>query len=626
MGQLGNAPLPQEIAQGADPGELLDFAWACEPPLRLAERYAALDRLEQLLEQSGDRLAAPPGRDWALELIAERAIDAVSNVRLKQALELSEQVLARADPSSRIAIARASLARARVWAWEGTEETRRRADVLLDEAAALFAELGHSDWQGYTVFWRGYSVHFEAGHIRRAAELIEEALTILADDSPRRATVLNYYADALVDLGRLDEADAVLTQSQQRAERDQNQMQRGYAAWTRAHLVAARGDAYAAERLLHEIERDADDWFETHIGVAFLTDAAILLNRLGLDTQSEVYLDKAATRMPNDETVKQARAMIMARSGEPGPGLDALQALVRGDWLDKRWMWRHTLLSAWATFRAGRDGAGELAARAFAQAQETAGIITALVHEPDITMALAPLAERRGSALARGLLLQSERPRQLLVRLFGEPSVTTSTGELIELPPGMPGELVRMLALHPLGLPTDVVLEEFFPDAPVDAARQRLRQVLTRLRSSTGQELVIRSEDQLLLVPAWVDVREFLAAAERVRAASGPRAVQQAYGALALWREPLLPADPYAAWTESARNEVEYRHLALLDLVAADAIKRRSHQEALTALEAAMRADPEDTSRPPQAAEQLRQLGREASAESLAARETSDRD
>ncbi len=631
MGQLGKELLPQEIARSTDPGGLLEFAWACEPALRLSERYAALDRLEQLLEARDGQPAAPPGRDWAMELVAERAIDAVSNVQLKQGLDLAERVLAGADPSCRIAIARASLARARAWAWEGTEETRRRADVLLAEAAALFGALGHSDWHGYAVYWRGYAVHFEAGHVRRAVALMEEALTILAPDSPRRGTVLNFYADALIDLGRLDEADAALAESQRLAERDRNQMQRGYYTWTRAHVAAARSDAYAAERLLREVERDANDWFETHIGVAFLTDAAILLNTLGLDAQAEAYLDKAMMRLPTDETVRQARAMMLARGGDPWEGLEALQALVRGNWLDKRWIWRHSLLSAWATFRGGREGAGELAARAFAQADETAGITTALMHEPDVTMMLAPLAERSGSELARRLLLATDAEptapagsapagRRLLVRLFGAPSVTTSDGATIELPPGMPGELVRMLALHPLGLPTDVVLEQFFPDAPADAARQRLRQVLTRLRSSTGEELALRAGDQLLLAPAWVDVREFMAAADGARAASGPRAVQRAYGALALWRERLLPTDPYAGWAETVRSEVEHRHLVLLDLVAADAIRRRSHREALTALEAAMRADPDDISRPTRAAEQLRELGHQSAAESLSPR------
>src|SRR5579875_2562677 len=98
MGQLGNELPPQEVAQVTDPATLLDFAWACEPPLRLIERYAALDRLEQLLED-GDPLPEAEGRAWALELRAERAIDAVANVRLKEALELSEGVLAEAEPS-----------------------------------------------------------------------------------------------------------------------------------------------------------------------------------------------------------------------------------------------------------------------------------------------------------------------------------------------------------------------------------------------------------------------------------------------------------------------------------------------------------------------------------------------
>jgi DNA-binding SARP family transcriptional activator len=586
---------------------LLELAWSCEPTLNLRDRCAALDRLEQLL--TGEpALPAPPGRDWALELTAERAIDAAANVRLPEALDLATGVLANADPSYRIAIARATLARARAWAWEGTEESRRRGDQGLAEAAELFRRLGHSEWEGFSVFWRGYSVHFETGHIRRGAELMAAALEILAPDSPRRATVLDFYADALIELGELEAAEAALAEAEALANRDGNRLQRGYAAWTRSSITAARDDAYATERLLREVERDAGDWFGTHIGVAFLTDAAVLLNALGLDAQADTYLDKARGRAGDtEETVRQARAMILARSGDPVQALDALQALVRGEWLDKRLTWRHTLLSAWATFRAGRDGSGELAARALEQAAERAGIATAIVRERELTLALAPLAELAGSQPARDLLL--EGGRQFVIRLFGTPSVTDSAGNAIELPPGMPGELVRMLALHPDGLPTDVVLEAFFPDAPADAARQRLRQVLSRLRSSVGDELVTRDGESLRLAPAWVDVREFIAAADRVRAASGPRAVQRAYGALALWRDQLLPGDPYAEWAQEIRARADYRHLALLDMVAADAIRRRSHQEALTALEAAMRADPDDRDRPAKAAEQLRELG-----------------
>jgi len=182
------------------------------------------------------------------------------------------------------------------------------------------------------------------------------------------------------------------------------------------------------------------------------------------------------------------------------------------------------------------------------------------------------------------------------VRLFGAATVTTADGNEVLLPPGKPGELVRLLALHEHGLPVEVVLEQFFPDVSPSVARARLRQVLTRLRSASG-DVIVRDGETLRLLPAWVDVREFLAGCRRVRGASASRAVELAYSALALHDGPLLPSDPYASWAEQTRDEVSYRHVELLDLVASDAAARGSHQEALTALEAAAKEEPDDEQR-----------------------------
>jgi tetratricopeptide (TPR) repeat protein/DNA-binding SARP family transcriptional activator len=603
---------PAELGQITDPAQLLDRAWAMEPPLRLRERYAALDRLEELLADETASPAPVEGRNWQLELTAERAIDAAANVRLAEATELADLVLTARDSAGAIATARATLAKARALAWEGTEEKRLAGERMLIEATEMFRELGHSEWYGFAVFWRGHAVYFEAGHLVRAVELMGEALEILDSDSPRRPVVLDFYADALIEIGELDRAELALDEAAELAQRQGNSKARAHVSWTRSYVAAARGDAYTTERLLREVEREGGDWFQTHIGEAFLNSAAMLLDRLGLTEQAEAYFAKVLARTSDDdETTLQTRAMMLARTGDPAQALDAMQELVRGDWLDKRYVWRHTLLSAWATFRGGREGAGELASRAFDQAVQCGGSIrTALTLEPELTVALAPLAERAGSIVARELMLDG---RELVVRLFGMPSVTDAQGNAIELPAGMPGELVRMLALNPTGLPSDVVLETFFPDVPLDAARQRLRQVLTRLRASAG-EIVTRSGEHLRLAPAWVDLHEFTAAADRVRAARGPHAVVLAYSALALWEDQLLPTDPYAVWAEELRVHSEYRHLSLLDLVAAHAIEHGSHQEALTALEAAMRADPEDRDRPAQAAEQQRALGRDASA------------
>ncbi len=596
-----------ELAAIADPAALLDHVWALEPWGRYAEREAALDRLEAVLDRADDP-RSPPGRNWRLELLAERAIDVGRSRFLDEALALVEEVKRRADPAHEIALARAGLAAGQALAWIGTDDATRQANQAFAEAAGRFAALGCRDWQGSALLRRGFSACYQYGDLVRAEELIREALDTYLPDSERLPGALDTYANVLIDLGEFDRAADVIDRATVLARSDEFRKPRADLAWTRARLAAGRGDAGATERLLREAEREAVamDWFETHIGLSFLLEAAELLDRVGLGAQARGYLERARERGGDDnEEVIQTAAVLRAHSGDPGLALEELQRLARVDWLEKRLVWRHTLLIAWATFRDGRDGAGEPAARALAQAIACGGLRVAQAGEPEIVAALAPLAEQAGSAAARELLLAG---RGLLVRLFGTPSVAGADGSPVELPAGMPGELVRRLALHEQGLAVDAVLEAFFPDASPAVARQRLRQVLTRLRTAVG-EAVVRDGDTLRLVPAWVDAREFLAIAERVRGASGARAVQLAYAALALCRAPLLPSDPYAAWAEEARAKVRDRHLELLDLVAGDAVARGSHREALTALEAALAEDPDDETRRTAAAEQLLALG-----------------
>ena len=622
MTPLVEAPVvlsPAALAAIVEPATLLDRAWALEPLARWQERSAVLDRLQELLDK-GMPPPPPPGREWRLELLAERAIEAGTMRHLKEAIHLAEQVIEAADPSHQIALGRAQLAAGQALAWTGTEEATRRADRAFADAAERFAALGNRDWQGSALLRRGYSVWFQsAGDLPRAAALIREALETYEPESQRIPAALGYYADVLVDLGEFDLADRVLGEAHQLAERDGVRKALGEIAWTRAHVAAGRGDARATERLLREAEREAveSEWFHGHIGNSLLLDAAELLDRVGLSEQGQEYFERGRERGgDSDEEVMQTRAILLGRSGDPLLALDALQELVRGDWLEKRRVWRHLLLTAWAMFRAGRAGAGELAGRAFDQAIGCGGMRIAQAGEPELTVALAPLAERAGSAPARELLLAG---RDLVVRLFGAPGVDRPDGTVVELPAGMPGELVRMLALHEHGLSVDVVLEAFFPEAPPASGRQRLRQVLTRLRTAAGP-IVVRDADRLRLLPAWVDVRDFLGVTGRARSARGARAVQLAYAAVALHDGPLLPTDPYAAWAGEIRDQVGYRHLMALDLIASDAAARGSHQEAITALEATAQYGIRNHDRDAEIAQQLRNLGRSRTADYLARR------
>lgn len=591
-------------------GDWLTRAYAAQPAMRLAERTAALDAAERLLDETA---GSDPDADWHARITAERAQDAARLNQLDLAHELAGQVLdgpGRRDP---VAYARALEARGAALAWAGTDAASARADRLLAEAADRYGELGEPEWRGYAIFWRGNAVYLQNGRLATARRLMEEALAVLGAESPRRATVLSFYADLLIGRGDLDEVDAVLAEAVRLADRSDDARSRGYAQWSAAKLASARGDAMATERRLRDAERDGAEWFDMHTGVTFLADAAEMLDRVGLRAEAERYLARAAERDPGEEFVRQARAVLLATSGDPLEALDALQELVRGDWLERRWVWRHTLLQAWATFRAGGTEAAELAARALTQAAESSPH-TAFANEPELTRALLPLAERAGSEIARTRLAGG---RELLIRLFGEPRVARADGTAVPLPPGRPAELVRYLAVRPHGTPVEEVLDSFFGEVDLATARNRLRQLLHRLRSVSG-ELVVREEDRLRLVPAWVDVLEFSAAADRVRSARGALAVRRAYAALALWSGPPLPTDPYAGWAGDVRQRLEYHHLALLDLVAAEAESIGSYQEAATALTSALALDPHDRTRYERLADQLLAMGRRATAEHLA--------
>jgi DNA-binding SARP family transcriptional activator len=616
---------PIELSQSelqaiADPAALLEHSWELEPWGRYDERKAVLDRLESALD-SGNVPEPPAGRDWRLELIAERAIDSGRSRDLDTAIDLARQVVAEADSSHEIALGRAMLASGQALAWIGTDESTRESHRAFAEAVDRFAAMGRREWQGSALLRRGYSACYQFGDIIMAEELISQALEAYPPESDRLAGALASYADVLIELGQFDRADEVLDRADVLAQRDGHEVARGGIPYSRAVVAAARRDARATERLLVETERAASelDWFKTHIGTTFLLEAAEMLDRVGLTDQGQRYFERARERAGDrDDEVIQTRAVMSARSGDPEQALADLQRVARTDWLEKRVVWRHSLLIAWATFRASREGAGELTARALQQAQNCGTLKIATAGEPEIVAALAPFAERAGSALARGLLLEHA---DVIVRVFGRPTVTRADGNSLALPPGMPGELIRMLALHEQGLSVDVVLDTLFRDAPADAARQRLRQVLSRARAAVG-DIIVRDEDRLRLVPAWVDVREFLAASRRVRGEQNQRAVLFAYAALALHGGSLLPDDTYAEWSEETRDEVTSHQLALLDLVAADAAARGSHREAITALEAAVREDPDEPSRRSAITEHLRALGSNQAAEHLARRES----
>ena len=580
--------------------------------MQLSARSEALDRLNALLD-SDSTLDNATRQLLRLESAAELAIDLARIEDLDGAKKLAESVLADSGPDDMTAAARATEALGRAFAWDGTEGSARVAARLLGEAADRYASLGETEWQGYALFWIGNAVHFENGELAAAETRMRSALALLTPTSPRRAPILSFLVDVLITRGDWSAASAVLDEASVLAAGADDLMARAYIAWSRARMASARGDSRLTERYVLETERNAGDWFEIHTGAVFLADAAEMLDRVGEVDSSRVFLQRALDRAPLDEYVRHARAALLARRGDADEALRALQELSRGDWLEKRMVWRHTLLASYATLRAGRSGAGELAALALEQAVGVGGIEVAISAEPGILGVLLPLAEAAGSDHARSLLAPQGG---VIVRLLGTTSFTRA-GAVVTLPPGQAAELARMLAVQPGGVSVDEVAERLFGEVEAETGRHRLRQLLTRLKSSAGS-LVVRDGDLLRLAPAWVDAVAFRRASDVALAGSGPTASELAYAALALWSGPPLATDPYAGWAHAPREQLRRRYLALLDLIADAAAVRGSAEEALRMLTIAREEDPYDESRYVRAAEILMSLGRRGSAVRLA--------
>lgn len=185
--------------------------------------------------------------------------------------------------------------------------------------------------------------------------------------------------------------------------------------------------------------------------------------------------------------------------------------------------------------------------------------------------------------------------------------------------PGHPSALVKLLALHDT-MTVDGAIDALWPDVDLGTGRSRLRNLLNRLKQRAG-ELVVRDAETLRLHPsAACDVKLFEERAAAALGADAEARVGLARGAMALYTGELLPGDVYEDWTLGPRERVKRRYLALIDIVADDAIVRGDTEEAIRLLDLGMDAEPLDESRYIRMCDVLVSQGRVGTARDVAAR------
>jgi DNA-binding SARP family transcriptional activator len=265
--------------------------------------------------------------------------------------------------------------------------------------------------------------------------------------------------------------------------------------------------------------------------------------------------------------------------------------------LDPQERWPLMVLRAHAARRRGDPAAGPLAAEAFDTCQALGHADGPMLRERAVSEDLLPLAAGAGSTCAATILAGAGR---LTISLLGGFEVRRG-GRAVVLPAGKPSQAVRVVAALGGRVQADQLVEMLWPEADPAAGRNRLRNLLSRLKGAGGNVLVRQGDLVVLPAGTEVDITVFEAdAADGLGAAArGDYRRGEALGrsALALYRGNVLPEDRYEAWAEWPRERLRRTYLGLLDLLAARAEARGEIDEAVRLFQQAVDVEPYDEQR-----------------------------
>lgn len=168
-----------------------------------------------------------------------------------------------------------------------------------------------------------------------------------------------------------------------------------------------------------------------------------------------------------------------------------------------------------------------------------------------------------------------EQAPSLDVRLFGRVRVLRDG---CESPPlaRQPAAVLALLALHGGVVHRDHLVQALWPDEGSDVGRARLRNVLSKLRQTTGASVQERNESVTLHDTVRCDFTEFVRLASR--AVSGVDDREDSYraslAAQALWVGSPLEEFRYSTWAENPRARAFELQARLWKLLPAPEAKR----------------------------------------------------
>jgi DNA-binding SARP family transcriptional activator len=575
------------------PRALFHVARACVTASLLRPRNALMARLDLLVTEPDD-----PVLRRAID--AERAIDMGNSNDPLDAIPIASRVLAGASAAERLTRARALNALGQATCFrrdaDGTlsEETLSEAAGYLDQAMAIYRSLG-MPLSGPGIE-RAVRTELGRGRPQVALEVLDGVLASVASVPRRAGRVLFYRAQALSELGRFEESEAILDEIVRLAREDAGGLLSAYAHWERMTIASYRGDREAALDHANQVEANRGDWWQP-AGTHFMAEAADCLDRVGCTAEAARYLERAQAAEPrgSQRIVAMAECALLARHGDPALALERL-AVVHRRGIYPRERWRVMLLRAFASWRLGEAAAGSHAAQAFEEAARIGHPQLPLIRERELTGSLLALAAETGSRAAEALQVAAQ---PVALALLGRFELTRG-GRPVALGPGQAAQLVKMVAVGGGRVQAEQAIEALWPEVEPSVGRNRLRTVLARLKEIApeamrrdGDLLTLGEDVRVDLVAFYEDARQALA----LRHGDATAALSVARSAISRYRGDVLSEDPYEHWAEEPRTNARRTLLDLLDLCARAAANRGDLDEARHMVERALAIAPFDDDR-----------------------------
>lgn len=514
----------------------------------------------ELIEYGIDVIAAAPAADPEVheELRAELALYRYMLGDLDAALALLP--VPPAQFSSPHALARQFEVHAGINALSMTEDGLASARDGYRKARAAWLDGGQIETATISQVRNALEVVQKLGYLEETAQLLGDTLSTSAL-SPMRTNITRLLrARTLALLGHHDAARDAIGAAAPITHALQTSWMFAYEMNARLILMSQQGRTDDVVALESDIRDSFTHGMTSATGALLLADWVEAYTRCASRSNAERCLnevkDHANAEVPDVQTVE---ALVACHLGDAEAGLGLVAAVHASGLAVPRGEWRVHLAESVALTRLGRTTEA-LAALTNAQAN-TMKLGTPGIIERAETALLRAAKGEAPSATDETLPFRS--PARCDVRLFGQFEVLVD-GVAARLHSGRPQTLLKVLLLEGGYISVDQATDLLWPDDDPAKGRRRLRNTLTRLRSSLGP-IINRDAELLRLDPAEISSdfghwhQQAEAAMQQTEPGPSLTAVIDAAPA------ELLPGDRYEEWAQIHRQRHQTLMLRLID-------------------------------------------------------------